>query len=140
MATGRDLHERLEGPESADGPLRERLARLVRDGMVRLDRERDLNRLVVRDLQRFPELMDKVREREMQRIAVGFGEWLSRESGGDRDRDWCAIATVLSGAVANYWVLRDVFGSHPSGVGEPAFVEAAVDLVVALIEEGGGDS
>lgn len=135
LASGDELHKRLEQTEPAGDQLHQRLTNVVLAGLDRLESERDLNRLIVRDLRQFPELMERVREREMRRIAVGLGEWLSRQAGGG-DRDWRAIATVLTGAVANYWLLRDAFGSHPSGVSETEFMGAAADLVAALLQDG----
>ncbi|MFD0560134.1 TetR family transcriptional regulator [Stackebrandtia endophytica] len=133
LETSADLFEHLGDTGPSDVPLNERLAHLVVAGLHRLDRERDLNRLIFRDLARFPDLLEQVRRQEMQRLAHAVGEWLAGQVGSDRERDWSAIATVLTGAVANYWALRDVFGSHPSGVSEDEFIAAVVDLVAALI-------
>lgn len=138
LASGDELHERLDEIEPAGDELHRRLTTVVMAGLDRLENERDLNRLIVRDLRQFPELMERVREREMRRIAVGLGEWLSHQTSG-RDRDWRAIATVLTGAVANYWLLRDAFGCHPSGVSETEFVGAAADLVAALLQDGAAE-
>ena len=136
LETGHDLHRQMGEDEAPEGTLGEQLALMVAEGLRRLDLERDLNRLVVRDLRQFPDLMDKVREREMHRIATGLAQWLSRQNRSGVDRDWVAIATVLTGSVANYWVLRDAFGAHPSGVSEPEFV-AATDMVAVLLTGGG---
>ena len=135
LSTGDELHEQLAGRETDDVPLAWLLAEVIRAGLRRLDRERDLNRLIVRDLQQFPELMDKVREREMRRIVVGLGQWLAARAKPGDVRDWSATATVLTGAVANYWLLRSSFGQHPSGVTEESFVQAATTLVAPLLEE-----
>jgi hypothetical protein len=42
-----------------------------------------------------------------------------------------ALATVIIGSVSHYWLLRDIFGTHPSDVSEERYVDALVDLVVA---------
>ena len=47
-----------------------------------------------------------------------------------RDR----VAVVLQGATAHYWLLRDLFGRHPTGVGEDRFVTAAAALTAALLD------
>jgi AcrR family transcriptional regulator len=113
---------------------RERLAALAHAGLRRLDEERDLNRIVVRDLAAFPALMDEVREGEMRRIrgAVAQWQWLRMQAGGE-ERDWEALAVVLMGTISHFWLLRDVFGAHPSGLDEDRLVAAIVDLAEGLL-------
>jgi hypothetical protein len=43
------------------------------------------------------------------------------------------VAAVLQGATAHYWVLRDLFGEHPTGVDEDGFVAALAALALALL-------
>ncbi|MFI0723932.1 TetR/AcrR family transcriptional regulator [Streptomyces sp. NPDC021224] len=119
-------------------PLRERLAGLARAGLRRLEQERDLNRMIVRDLAAFPALLDEVREGEMRRIHAAVAQWLRMQAGpGDAEgagtRDWDALAVVLVGSVSHFWLLRDVFGAHPSGLDEDRWVAAFVDLAEQLI-------
>lgn len=119
-------------------PLRERLAGLARAGLRRLEQERDLNRMVVRDLAAFPALLDEVREGEMRRIHAAVAQWLRTQAGpGDAgesgERDWDALAVVLVGSVSHFWLLRDVFGTHPSGLDEDRWVAAFVDLAEQLL-------
>ncbi|WP_331721103.1 helix-turn-helix domain-containing protein [Streptomyces sp. NBC_00454] len=117
-------------------PLRERLATLARAGLRRLDEERDLNRIVVRDLAAFPALLEAVREGEMRRIHAAVAQWL-RMQAGPGERDWDALAVVLVGAVSHFWLLRDVFGAHPSGLDEDRLVAAFVDLAEGLLQPHG---
>ncbi|WP_043183092.1 TetR/AcrR family transcriptional regulator [Streptomyces sp. NRRL F-5123] len=118
-------------------PLRERLAGLARAGLRRLEQERDLNRMVVRDLAAFPALLDEVREGEMRRIHAAVAQWLRMQAGaGDAaERDWEALAVVLVGSVSHFWLLRDVFGTHPSGLDEDRWVTAFVDLAERLLQQ-----
>ncbi|WP_037634667.1 TetR/AcrR family transcriptional regulator [Streptomyces katrae] len=115
-------------------PLRERLAALARAGLRRLDEERDLNRIVLRDLATFPALLEEVREGEMRRIHAAVAQWL-RMQAGPAERDWDALAVVLVGAVSHFWLLRDVFDTHPSGLDEDRLVAAFVDLAVGLLQQ-----
>ncbi|MFE5807723.1 TetR/AcrR family transcriptional regulator [Streptomyces sp. NPDC056491] len=115
-------------------PLRERLATLARAGLRRLDEERDLNRIVVRDLAAFPELREEVREGEMRRIHAAVAQWL-RMQAGPAERDWDALAVVLVGALSHFWLLRDVFDTHPSGLDEDRLVAAFVDLAEGLLQQ-----
>lgn len=114
-------------------PLREQLALLARAGLQRLDQERDLNRVVVRDLARFPALLHEVGTAEMRQIYTATAQWLRRHGAGT-DRDWLALAVVLTGAVSHFWLLRDVFGGeHPGGLDEDRYVAAFVELAHALL-------
>ncbi|MFD9357218.1 TetR/AcrR family transcriptional regulator [Streptomyces sp. NPDC060031] len=115
-------------------PLRERLATLARAGLRRLDEERDLNRIMVRDLAAFPALLEEVREGEMRRIHAAVAQWL-RMQADSGERDWDAIAVVLVGAVSHFWLLRDVFGTHPSSLDEDRLVATFVDLAEGLLQQ-----
>jgi hypothetical protein len=89
-----------------------------------------LNRIILRDLRDFPELIRLVRENEMRRIQSVLATWLRAQAGDGRDDiDWEALAAVLMGAVSHYWVLRDSMAEHPSGVSQDAYLDALVDLV-----------
>ena len=75
---GQGLLAVLDGTASADElPPRERLLALGRAGLARLEQERDLNRLLVRDLAQFPELLEQVREAEVRAVFDGLRHWLA---------------------------------------------------------------
>ncbi|WP_377273372.1 TetR/AcrR family transcriptional regulator [Peterkaempfera sp. SMS 1(5)a] len=115
---------------------RQRLALLARAGLRRLGQERDLNRIVVRDLAAFPALLQDVREGEMHRIHSAVAQWLRTQSDA-QDRDWDALAVALVGSLSHFWLLQDVFGTHPSGLDEDRFVDAFVDLAEQLVYRSG---
>jgi AcrR family transcriptional regulator len=119
----------------ANLPMRERLAALARAGLQRLDQERDLNRLLVRDLARFPDLLAQMREDEIQRIYRVVSHWLATQAGPKApERDWPALAAVLIGAVSHYWLLREVFGQHPAGIDPDRYLAALVELAAGLLD------
>jgi AcrR family transcriptional regulator len=119
----------------ANLPTRERLAALARAGLQRLDRERDLNRLLVRDLARFPDLLATMRQDEIQRIYGVVSQWLAAQAGPTApQRDWPALAAVLIGAVSHYWLLRDIFGQHPAGIDQDRYLAALVELAAGLVD------
>jgi AcrR family transcriptional regulator len=146
LATGSELRRMLDGPAPASpspaaarASLPETLQRIAKAGLDRLEQERDFNRLLVRDLARFPELLDKAREEEIARNHRQLTAWLMTRAGEQpaADRDWAPIAAVLTGATAHYWLLRDIFGGdHPTGVSESAYLAAMADLVSALLRAG----
>jgi hypothetical protein len=49
---------------------------VARARLRRLDRERDLNRLLARDLARFPDLLAEMREEEIQRVYRVVAAWM----------------------------------------------------------------
>lgn len=115
-------------------PPRERFAVLARAGLRRLDQERDLNRLIVRDLARFPDLLAETRDGELVRAYRAVAAWLAEQAGPTApERDWPALAVVLVDSVVNYWRMCDVFGGHPAGVDEDRYLAAFVELAAGLI-------
>jgi AcrR family transcriptional regulator len=125
---GRPLLAYLDDPAAVAGlSRRERFLAVARAGLRRLDEERDVNRLLLRDLASFPDLLEQVRVGELKRVHDVFTAWLDREEPEDPDR--AALATVLMSAVSHYWVLADVFGgSHPHGVDEERFLNSLASL------------
>jgi AcrR family transcriptional regulator len=125
---GRPLLTYLDDPAAVAGlSRRERFLAVARAGLRRLDQERDVNRLLLRDLASFPDLLEQVRVGELKRVHDALTAWLIREKPDDPDR--AALATVLMSAVSHYWVLSDVFGGpHPHGVDEERFLNSLATL------------
>lgn len=141
IAANAELMATLGDDRASTLPLREQLAALARAGLRRLDQERDLNRILVRDLAAFPELLAEVREGELRRTHAAMAQWLRAQSGpGPDDRDWEALAVMLVGSISHFWLLRDVFGgSHPSGLDEDRCVAAITEFAVQLLTKNGVD-
>jgi AcrR family transcriptional regulator len=123
-------------PATAALPLRERVAYVAEAGLQRLGEERDFNRILMRDLQSFPELLARARDDEIRHNHLGLSKWLAvqaqSEPEGDTERDWEAVAAVLMDATAHYWLMRDIFGGeHPTGVSQSRYLHALVDLVAS---------
>lgn len=136
LASQRALVEFLADPGGLSRlPLRGRLAAMAVAGLERLDRERDLNRIILRDLRFFPELLELVRADEMNRIQGVLSGWLEKQvEPTPPGVDWDALAAVLMGGISHYWVLRDSMVTHPSGVEERRYIDAMVDLVTMRLE------
>ena len=120
-------------------PLRDRVEVVARAGLRRLEDERDFNRILVRDLQKFPALLARAKTDEISSNHKGLATWLSRQAEAapnHTDRDWDAVAAVVMDATAHYWLLQDVFGGeHPTGVSEERYLNALIDLTTALLEQ-----
>lgn len=125
------------------GELDDMLAVAVRSGFDRLEHDRDLNRVAFRGLTAFPELLRRFGTEEVQRIEqetaqllAGAASEAADDHGSDPadDHDWEAVATVLQGATAHYWLLEDLFGGeHPTGVSRERFIAALVGLATAAV-------
>jgi AcrR family transcriptional regulator len=134
LASKQELIEFVEDPEQLSQlPLRERLMAVARAGLARLQAERDLNRIMLRDLRFFPELAELVRTEEIAGIQKALSRWLKMQVDPTPELDWDALAAVLMNGVSHYWVLRDSLGSHPSGVDESRYLGTLVDLVVVRL-------
>lgn len=133
IAAGGELLNRIEAAGAeGDAPLRASLSAIAVAGLRRLEQEQDFNRILIKDLSLFPELLDIVRTEEISGIHVAIAAWLrSHASSGSESRDWAAMATVIIGSISHYWLLRDIFGTHPAGVDEEQYITALVDMVVA---------
>lgn len=125
----------LLAAEPPPGPLDlEELVGLAGAGLARLRSEQDLNRLLLRDLAAFPDLLAMVRDSELRAVHAGLATWLRARS-ADVDAD--ALAAVLMSAVSHYWVLSDVFGgTHPLGVDEQRYLRTAAQMAFSLMGSG----
>jgi len=140
----------------AEAALNTIMVETARAGLARLDQDRDLNRLLFRGLEAFPQLMARFRDEELRRaqdataaLLAGLAEQSSRrtsrgqnargqnlrsqDAGGGHEADWDAVAVVFVGAIAHYWLMRDVFGEHPSGIDEDRHVDAIARVAVAAL-------
>lgn len=125
---GRQLLSYLaEAPEPAGR--RERFLAVARAGLARLEQERDVNRLLLRDLASFPDLLDRVREQELRRVHLAVTAFLRAELPDEPDPE--ALAAVVMAAVSHYWIMADVYGGrHPHEIDTERFLRTLVRLVV----------
>ncbi len=139
-ADGKPLLAYLADPAGLAGlPRRDRFLAVARAGLRRLAEERDINRLLLRDLATFPDLLELVRAQELGRVHEALTGWLRREDDGG-GRDHAALAAVLMAAVSHYWTLADVFGGTHPHVGEERFLAALADLATGTSPSPGRSS
>jgi AcrR family transcriptional regulator len=136
LAGRQDLVQDLRKAASprGGGDLQGRLEQVALAGLRRMESDRYVNRLMFGGLQEFPELLDRYREQEItanHKAVTAMLQALGHESGAEAD--WDAVAAVLVGATAHYWLLSDLFGAHPSGVDEERFAAASAALVTHLL-------
>jgi AcrR family transcriptional regulator len=138
IGTNRALLDRLEQVLARQSPMEDQLHELGHAGIARLEQERDLNRLLVRDLRQFPDLLEVAAEQDIRPVHAALAGWIAgHDPDGKLDAE--AVAAVLAGATSHYWLLRDVFGEHPSSVGAERYVAALVGLVAAALRGDGVD-
>lgn len=119
-------------PDPGDMPLPELLTVMAQLGLGKLRAERDLSRVIFRDLDHFPELLAEVAEGDVQKTYTVFAQWLQR-NGAAAGSDWEALAAVLAGAVSNYWTVNELFGRPPAGVSEERFIAAWVAVASMIV-------
>jgi AcrR family transcriptional regulator len=136
-----DRAELREALEPRDMPRRGNIAEMqtllqivASAGLNRMRRDRNINRLLFRGLQDFPGLLSRYRDGEItanhEAVAVLLSNLADEQSA---EHDWPAIAAVLVGATAHYWILTDLFGTHPSGVDEERYTRAVALLASRLL-------
>ncbi|MEU0695694.1 TetR/AcrR family transcriptional regulator [Streptomyces niveus] len=115
------------------------LRAVARSGLERLAYERDVNRILVRDLAAFPELLEEFRTAEVARNHAALTQLLQAQATahatpGVPDTDWSAVAAILQDALSHYWLMADIYGGvHPTGVTEDAYLDTLTDLALALV-------
>ena len=133
VESGPDLASFMTSPADPDD-LASQLLTIARAGLRRLEHERDLNRLLLRDLRDFPELLAMVRDTELRRVHAGLAAWLGA-NGGPGSLDPSTVATILMGAVSHYWIFTDVFGgTHPFQADEDTFLTVAAEMAAATLK------
>jgi AcrR family transcriptional regulator len=98
----------------------------------RLDAEHDVNRLLLRDLAEFPELLDRIRDNELRRVHETFTAWL-RMQASDATLDVEAFAAVLMSALSHYWILSDAFGEYPLRVDRARFLNSLAEVAERML-------
>ena len=127
-AAGRPLLDSLGGGTPPGLPRAELFLAVARAGLARLEQERDVNRLLLRDLAAFPDLLDRVRANELARVHLALTGFVHRELPSAADP--AALAAVLMAAVSHYWIMKDVFaGTHPHGVDADRFLRTLAGLL-----------
>lgn len=131
---GAPLRADLETQPPAGTDLATETAAVVRAGLHRLEQQQDLNRLITKDLAQFPAALELTRDQELGAVHRSVATWLEARSAVPLDpARAAAMAAVVVGATAHFWLLTDTFDGHPAGVSADDFVDAMVRLVEAAL-------
>jgi AcrR family transcriptional regulator len=117
-----------------DRTLEVRLRMTCQAGLAKIREEQDLIRVLFRDLDQFPHLVAEMREGIVNPLYEGIAEWLSRQPEFEgADEDWPAIASILGGAVVNYWLANESMYEPPTRIDEKRFVASWARLSMGLV-------
>ena len=94
------------------------------------------NRLLLPDLDRFPDLAATMRDQEIQRIYHTATRKLAAHQATPKEpkRDWPALAAVRAGAIFISWRLGNGFGQHPAGIDQDRDIAAHAEPAAALLD------
>jgi AcrR family transcriptional regulator len=109
---------------SVPGPADQALGVLGHAAMRIMAEDRDMMRIMHRELDPFPELRDQVRDRRMQATYAAIADWLRERAGrGElRVEDPEATAAVLLGSIASFRLFQALLGEPPAGLDDERFV------------------
>jgi AcrR family transcriptional regulator len=116
------------------GDLRAELTLIGRWALSELGAEQPLMKIVMKDGDRFPELVELVRERIVKRgeqIATEVIERILTEEGIAIENPR-PLAAVALGSLVAYRIEHTMFGVAPMDVAEDEFIEAWVDVLVSF--------
>ncbi|MBE1533550.1 TetR/AcrR family transcriptional regulator [Actinomadura algeriensis] len=114
-------------------PLEARLRMTCQAGLAKMREEQDLIRVLFRDLDQFPNLVAEMREGIVNPLYDGIATWLSEQPEYvGTDEDWPAVASILGGAVVNYWLANESMYEPPTRIDEERFVQSWARLGMGL--------
>ena len=127
------------------GDLRSELTIIARGSFALFDAAESWIRMALKDGEQFPEQFREARDQLSGRAYRFLADLLSKKvlAGELAPHDSNAVATVLFGAISNYWLQSRVFGWRPNDVTEEHFITSWVDLALRLappssVDAGGG--
>ena len=110
------------------------IARAVQRGMLR---DREVLRVLLRDLDGFPDLLDRVWAEVRSRVYDGFAGWLLTASGRGTvrvDGEPRVVAAVLLASLTAYPILDALIGHVPGDIEAEAFLEGWVRQARAVLD------
>lgn len=114
-------------------PLEVRLRLTCQAGLAKMREEQDLIRVLFRDLDQFPHLITEIRDGIVNPLYDGIATWLSEQPEfAEIDEDWPAVASILGGAVVNYWLANESLYEPPTRIDEKRFVTSWARLALGL--------
>ncbi|MBF6175034.1 TetR/AcrR family transcriptional regulator [Nocardia blacklockiae] len=119
----------------------DKLTMLFGIGLNRLEHDRDVNRILLRDNSIDTAVLEVFRRDEYMVFVTAVLRGLLELAGPEgASQDWEATAAVLVGAIAHYWLISDTFGGqHPTQVDPERYLRATAEMVVARLHRAGAE-
>ncbi|HEX2286539.1 MAG TPA: TetR/AcrR family transcriptional regulator C-terminal domain-containing protein, partial [Mycobacterium sp.] len=122
---------------SSDPPhdLRAFLREVGQSVLGAIENDRDLLRIILRDLDAFPDLLDEIWEGVIDHLYQGLTTWIERERSDGRVHvdDPAATASVLLASLTYYQILDSLIGRVPGGVDRDRYLDAWVSHAAASL-------
>jgi AcrR family transcriptional regulator len=124
--------------EGSPGDPRTFLRRVGAAVLGTMERDRDLLRIIFRDLDSFPELLAEVWQGVVDNLYRGLTEWIERERSDRRVHvgDPAATASVLLASLTYYQILDSLIGQTPGGIDRDRYLDAWVEHALASLTGG----
>jgi AcrR family transcriptional regulator len=110
--------------------------RLVGDSVLdAIERDRDLLRIIFRDLDSFPELLEEIWEGVLENLYRRLTDWVEgeRRAGRLHVDDPAATASVLLASLTYYQILDSLIGRAPGGIERDRYLDAWVAHATASL-------
>jgi AcrR family transcriptional regulator len=104
--------------------------RVLGDAALRgIERDRDLLRIIFRDLDFFPELLEEIWDGVLDTLYRGLTVWLEDQQGTGRVHvdDPAATSAVLLASLTYYQILESLIGRVPGGIDRDRYLDAWVE-------------
>jgi AcrR family transcriptional regulator len=100
-----------------------------------IERDRELVRIIFRDLDAAPELLEEVWKDVLDNLYRSLTEWLQyeRSAGQVRIDDPAAMASVLLASLTYYQILDSLIGRTPGGIDRDRYLDAWVEHAASSI-------
>lgn len=108
----------------------------ARAALRTLDDQRDLMKVLFRDLDAFPELFERMSERLIQSTYRESADRIASLSSGSPGVDAEAIAAVTVGSLVNFKIIEAFTGRTPNDVDDERFAQAWAMIVTAATTAG----
>jgi AcrR family transcriptional regulator len=116
--------------------------RIVGDSVLSaIERDRDLLRIIFRDLDAFPDLLEDIWRGVLDNLYRGLTLWIERERDAGRVSvdDPAATASVLLASLTYYQILDSLIGRTPGGIDRDRYLNAWVDHAVMSLRATAAD-
>lgn len=121
------------------GDLRAELLLMGRWNLADLARRQPLYRFLWKEGDRFPDLRDRLGEAFVEKPLRRVAEWLRQRAAeaGVPEPDCEALTLVIVQSMAAYRSLESLYGHPPLDVDEERFLDAWVEVCLAIVERAG---